>query len=166
MATALFISTDDIKKKSILKGNLDVDNFIQYIQVAQETHILSYLGTDLYNKIAADILASTLAGDYLTLTNTYIKPMLIHWSIVEALPFLSYTVDNVGITKRSSENSETVNKDEVDFLIEKERQIASNYTDRFIAYMCDNSSLFPEYSTNTGSDVTPINTTNFSGWVL
>ncbi len=166
MATALFISTDDVKRKSILKGNLDVDNFIQYIQVAQETHILSFLGTDLYDKISADIIADTLTGDYLTLTTNYIKPMLIHWSVVEALPFLASTVDNVGITKRSSENSEVVSKVDVDSMIEKARQIASNYTDRFIDYICANSELFPEYSTNSDGDVKPINDTNFTGWVI
>ena len=166
MAKALFISTDDVKRKSILKGSLDVDNFIQYIEVAQDTHILSFLGTDLYDKISADIIASTLTGVYLTLTTDYIKPMLIHWSVVEALPFLASTVDNVGITKRSSENSEVTSKEDVDFMIEKARQIASNYTDRFIAYICENSASFPEYSTNTGSDVKPETDTNFTGWVI
>lgn len=166
MAKALFISTDDVKRKSILKGNLDVDNFIQYIEVAQDTHILSFLGTDLYDKISADIIASSLTGVYLTLTTDYIKPMLIHWSVVEALPFLASTVDNVGITKRSSENSEVTSKEDVDFMIEKARQIASNYTDRFIAYICENSTSFPEYSTNSGSDVKPETDTNFTGWVI
>lgn len=166
MAKALFISTDDVKRKSILKGNLDVDNFIQYIEVAQDTHILSFLGTDLYDKISADIIADTLTGNYLTLTTNYIKPMLIHWSVVESLPFLASTVDNVGITKRSSENSEVASKEDVDFMIEKARQIASNYTDRFIDYICANSDLFPEYSTNSDGDVKPETDTNFTGWVM
>ena len=155
-----------LKRKSILKGNLDVDNFIQYIEVAQDTHILSFLGTDLYDKISADIIADTLTGNYLTLTTNYIKPMLIHWSVVESLPFLASTVDNVGITKRSSENSEVASKEDVDFMIEKARQIASNYTDRFIDYICANSDLFPEYSTNSDGDVKPETDTNFTGWVM
>ena len=92
--------------------------------------------------------------------------MLIHWSVVEVLPFLASTVDNVGITKRSSENSEVVSKVDVDSMIEKARQIASNYTDRFIDYICANSELFPEYSSNSDGDVKPINDTNFTGWVI
>ena len=166
MAKALFISTDDVKRKSILKGNLDVDNFIQYIEVAQDIHIQNYLGTDLYDKISADILASTLAGDYLTLTTNYIKPMLIHWSVVEALPFIAYTADNIGITRRDAENSTSADKTEIDFLVEKARIIASYYTDRFVAYICENSDSFPEYSTNTDSDVKPSTDTNFTGWVI
>jgi uncharacterized protein YueI len=50
MAYALLISTEDVKKFSILNGNLDVDDFIQYIKIAQDITIQNYLGTDLYDK--------------------------------------------------------------------------------------------------------------------
>ncbi len=46
MAYALLISTDDVKKFTILNGNLDVDDFIQYIKIAQDITIQNYLGTD------------------------------------------------------------------------------------------------------------------------
>ena len=65
MATALFISRTDLVKNSILDGNVDTDKFIQWIKIAQEIHIKNYLGTYLYNKISADIIAGTLSGDYL-----------------------------------------------------------------------------------------------------
>ena len=50
MAYALLISTEDVKRFTILNGNLDVDDFIQYIKIAQDITIQNYLGTDLYNK--------------------------------------------------------------------------------------------------------------------
>ena len=65
MATALFINRTDLVKNSILDGNTDTDKFIQFIKVAQQINIQNYLGTDLYNKISADILAGTLTGNYL-----------------------------------------------------------------------------------------------------
>ena len=51
MAKALFITVIDLKRKSIIDGNLDADKVIQFIEVAQDTHIQNYLGTDLYNKL-------------------------------------------------------------------------------------------------------------------
>ena len=93
--------------------------------------------------------------------------MLIHWAMVEYLPFAAYTVSNKGVYKHSSENSENVSKDEVDFLIEKERNTAQYYTERFISYMTFNASLkFPEYYTNSNEDVYPDKDANFEGWVL
>lgn len=166
MAEALLITRTDLVKFTAMNGNVDTDKFIQYIKIAQDIHIQGYLGTDLLQKIQADIVASTLTGDYLTLVETYVKPMLIHWAMVEYMPFAAYTIANKGVYKHSSENSENVDKIEVDFLIEKERKIAEHYTQRFIDYMCFNQSKFPEYNTNSNGDMYPNTDTNFSGWVL
>jgi len=43
MAYALLISTEDVKKFTILNGNLDPDDSIQYIKIAQDTTIQNYL---------------------------------------------------------------------------------------------------------------------------
>jgi hypothetical protein len=167
MAQALFINRKDLVKFTAMNGNVDTDSFIQYVKIAQDIHVQNYIGTDLYNKIQADIIASSLTGDYLSLVTDYIKPMLIHWAMVEYLPFAAYTVSNKGVYKHSSENSENVSKDEVDFLIEKERNTAQYYTERFISYMTFNASTkFPEYYTNSNEDVYPDKDANFEGWVL
>ena len=166
MATALFIKRQDLVRNSILDGNVDTDKFIQYIKIAQEIHIRNYLGTDLYNKISTDILAGTLTGDYLELVNTYVQPMLIHYAMVDYLPFAAYQIKNGGVFKHSSENAETATKEEVDFLINKERDIAEYYTRRFIDYMSFNQELFPEYYSNTNDDIHPDTDATFNGWVL
>ena len=167
MAQALFINRKDLVKFTAMNGNVDTDSFIQYVKIAQDIHVQNYIGTDLYNKIQSDIIASSLTGDYLSLVTDYIKPMLIHWAMVEYLPFAAYTVSNKGVYKHSSENSENVSKDEVDFLIEKERNTAQYYTERFISYMTFNASTkFPEYYTNSNEDIYPDKDANFEGWVL
>merc|ERR1711965_718282 len=71
-ATALFISRTDLVKNSIIDGNVDTDKFIQFIKIAQQIDIQNLLGTDLYNKIGADIVAGNLSGDYLSLVNDYV----------------------------------------------------------------------------------------------
>jgi hypothetical protein len=166
MAEALLITRDDLVRFTSVNGNVDTDKFIQYIKIAQDIHIQNYLGTELLNKIKADIIATTLSGDYLSLVETYIKPMLIHWAMVEYLPFAAYTIANKGVYKHSSENAENVSKDEVDFLLEKERKIAQHYTQRFIDYMSFNQQLFPEYNDNSNGDMYPDTNNNFIGWVL
>lgn len=166
MAQALFVTRDDIVKYTALNGNIDTDKFIQWVKVAQDIHIQNYLGTKLYNKINDDIVANTLANPYLMLLNVYIKPMVIHWSMVEYMPFAAYTIANKGVYKHGSENSTNVEKSEVDFLVEKERSIAQNYTRRFIDYMSFNQSSFPEYNTNSNADVYPDKQADFGGWYL
>jgi len=99
MAEALFITTSDIAKFTALNGNVDVDKYTQFIKIAQDVHLQNYLGTDLFNKINDDIVASTLASPYTTLVTNYIKNVLIHWAMVEYLPFAAYTMANKGVYK-------------------------------------------------------------------
>jgi len=169
MATALFITRKQLVQNSILDGNVDTDKFIQFVKIAQEIHIRNYLGTDLYNKISTDIAGTggaSLTGNYLTLVTTYIQPMLIHFAMVDYLPFAAYQIKNGGVFKHISENAESVSKNEVDFLVEKERDIAEYYTRRFIDYMSFNQSLFPEYTSNSNEEIDPDKDALFNGWVL
>jgi len=166
MSYPLLITTEDIPRFTALNGNVDVDKYIQFALIAQDIHIQNFTGTNLLEKILADITAGNLAGDYLDLVNNHLKKMLIHFAMAEFLPFAAYNIANSGIYKKSSENAETVDKNEVDYLVEKERQIAQHYTDRFIAYICNNSSLFPEYNNNTSEDLDPSDNAFSAGWVL
>jgi len=167
MAEAILITRKDVVKFTAMNGAVDTDKFIQYIKIAQDVHVQNYLGTDLLESIQAKIIAGTLTGDYLSLVTDYVKPLLCHWAMVEYLPFAAYTIANKGVYKHSSENAENVSKEEVDFLIEKERTTAQYYTDRFIDYMSFNaSSKFPEYYSNNDNDIYPDKDANFSGWVL
>jgi len=166
MANVLFVTTEDIKIFTVLNGNLDVDKFRQFTLIAQDILIQNYLGTKLYKKIYNDIADDDLQAPYSTLLTTYIKPMVIHWAMVEFLPFSAYIVGNKGVFKHGSENSSSVDKSEVDFLIEKQRDIAQHYTRRFIDYMCNNSATFPEYNENTNEDMYPDKKSDFGGWQI
>lgn len=166
MAEALLITRQDVVKFTAMNGNVDTDNFIQYVKIAQDIHIQNYLGTDLLEKIKTDIVNEDLAGDYLALVVNYVKPMLIHWAMVEYLPFAAYTIANKGVYKHNSENATNVEKVEIDFLIEKERSIAQHYTERFIDYIAFNNDLFPEYNSNSNGDMYPDTNNNYTGWYL
>ena len=110
MATALFISRTDLVKNTIIDGSVDTDLFIQYIKISQEIHIQRALGSKLYDRISADIIAGTLTGNYLSLVTDYVQPMLIHCAMVDYLPFAAYQVKNGGVFKHRSENAETAKR--------------------------------------------------------
>ena len=107
-----------------------------------------------------------IPADYKNLLETYVKPMLIHWAMVEYLPFAAYTIANKGVYKHGSENAENVDKNEIDFLVNKERSIAEHYTERFINFMNFNQIDFPEYNTNSNGDMFPDDINNYGGWIL
>jgi hypothetical protein len=166
MATPLFITSTDLKKNTFIDGNVDVNKFLQFIKIAQEIHLQNYLGGKLYDKISNDILAGTLTGNYFDLVQNFLKDMLIHYAMVDYLPFAAFQLANGGVYKHRSENSESATQNEIDILITKHRNFAQFYTRRFIDYMCFNNNLFPEYNANQNDDMYPDDNANFVGWVL
>jgi len=170
MSKALFISVRDLRRKSIIDGNLDSDKVIQFIEVAQDTHIQNYLGTDLYNKLQALIIDGEIDdsgnANYKTLLTKYIKPMLIWFTQSNYMPFAMYQISNGGVFKHRSENSDSVSQEEMAMLINKVSETAEFYTRRFIDYMSYNSTLYPEYNSNSDGDMYPDKDVNFHSWVL
>ena len=171
MAKALFITSKDIKRYSVLSGSVDVDRFIYMVEIAQDTEIQNYLGTKLLEKLQALIIAGTIDqpanSAYKILLETYVKPMTIYWALVCYMPFAAYTVGAKGVFKGQSENALTVDKEEVDYLVEKYRDIAQFYTNNFIDFMIYNQTTYPEYNQNENSDTYPdTSNSDFGGWVL
>ena len=167
MSKALFVTRHDISVFTAANGNIDNDKLLPFINQAQDIHIQNYLGTDLYNKIQADIVGSTLVDPYLSLLNDYIKDMLLHWTMVEYLPYAGVNIANGGIYTKNPENSTALTKEHVDYLIQKSESTAQFYTRRFRDYMINNAaSLFPEYYSNSQSDMYPDDVAENQSWVL
>jgi hypothetical protein len=168
MSKALFVTRHDISVFTAANGSIDNDKLLPFINQAQDIHIQNYLGTDLYNKIQAEIVAGTLADPYLALLNDYIKDMLLHWSMVEYLPYAGVNIANGGIYTKNPENSTALTKEHVDYLIQKSESTAQFYTRRFIDYMQSGvaPSNFPEYYSNTQADMYPDDVAENQTWVL
>lgn len=163
---AILITNDEIKRYSPIKGNLDDDKLSTYIEIAQDIHLQSYLGSKLYDKIQEYALANALPAEYELLVVDYIKPMLMRWALVEYMPFAAYTIANNGVFKHNSENSSDVSKEEIDTLTLKYTKIAIHYTQRLVDFMCDNSTDYPEYNDNIGSDMRPLRNVSYGGIYL
>lgn len=167
MAKVLFIQRKDLVTFTAANGNVDTDKLLPYVEMAQDIEVQRLLGTDLYEKLKADINGNTLTGNYLTLVDTYIKPILIHYGFMRALPYLGITIANGGIYRNSAENATALTKDEVEYLVEAERDAAQYYSTRMIDYLNFNASAnFPEYFTNQNEDISPDYDDNFNGWYL
>ena len=159
----LFVSENKIKDSTALGGNIDNEFIVPYLKVAQKKYIETKLGTDLFESLQTKITAGSLAGVYQTLVDDYIQDALVHWGFYECLPFLRVRVANNGIGVKTSENLESMSQQDMSTLREEIRNTAEFYTERLVEYLCNNNSLYPEYSTNTGEDVRPDKNSFYSG---
>ena len=167
---ALFISLNDLKRKSIIDGNTDGDKLIQFIEVAQDIHIQNYLGGKLYEKLQNLIVTGdinlAINEKYKTLIDTYIKPMLVWYTQASYLPFAMYQISNGGVFKHRSENSETITVEEMHSMLNRIQDTAEFYTRRFVDYMGFYSQNYPEYNQSTNGEMYPDKDVNFHSWVL
>ena len=162
----LFISPEDLVKRTAINGNVDRDQMIQFIKIAQDIHVQAILGTALYNRLKTDVLNNTLAGNYETLLEDYVQDVLVHYSMTEILPFLAYKVSNGGVFKKQSENSEGIEKSELEYLIQRARDIAEHYGRRLVSYLTFYGSLTPEYYENQNGEMYPTDGQSFHGWYM
>jgi hypothetical protein len=154
-AFSLFVSENKIKQSTAINGNVDPKFLVPYVRVAQEKRIHERLGSDLYNKISDEIQAGTLSGNYKILVDDYIADALVHWSFYECIPFLRFKVQNGNIYSKTSETGEAMSNSDASHFREEIANTAEFYENRLVDYLCNNNNLFPEYKTNTGSDVNP-----------
>jgi len=170
MSYVLFISESKLKDSTALNLNVDVNLLLPYVRQAQKLYVETKLGTDLNNKLKDLIVAGTVndVGNeaYKTLLDDYVGDMLPNWAFYHAVPFLRFKIENGNIYSKTSETGTALSTEESQHLREEVRNTAEYYTERMISYLCNNNSLFPEYSTNTGADVNPDSNAYYNGMNL
>jgi hypothetical protein len=166
MSYVLFISEAKLKDSTAINLNVDVDLLLPYVRQAQKLYVETKLGTDLTDKLKAEITAGTLAGAYKTLVDDYIGDMLPNWAFYHAIPFLRFKIENGNIYSKVSETGTALSTEEAQHLREEVRNTAEYYTERMIDYVCNNTSSFAEFSTNSGADVSPDRNAYYNGMNL
>ena len=170
MSYVLFISEAKLKDSTAINLNVDVDLLLPYVRQAQKLYVETKLGTDLNNKLKDLIVAGTVGAvgneAYKTLLDDYIGDMLPNWALYHCIPFLRFKVENGNIYSKTSETGTAMSVEESQHLREEIRNTAEYYTERMIDYICNNNSLFPEYSTNSGADVDPDRNAYYNGMNL
>ena len=111
-------------------------------------------------------LVQTLTTNYKTLLNDYVGDMLPSYSLYHAFNYLRHKVENGNIFSKNSETGTALTTEEAQSFREEILNTGSYYRERLIDYICNNNSLFPEYNTNTGSDVNSSTENYYNGMNL
>ena len=170
MSYVLFISEQKLKDSTAINLNVDVNILLPYVLQAQTLYIEPKLGTQLYEHIKGLIQAGTIGNvgnaAYKTLLDDYISFVLVNYSFYHAIPYLRFKIENGNIYSKTSETGTALSTEESQSLREEISNTAQYYTERLIEYIRNNTSLFPEYSTNSGADVNPDKNAYYNGMNL
>ena len=112
---------------------------------AQEMDILPLLGEILYERILDDIDTDSLAGEYKTLVETYLAPVLAYRVYQRLIYALGFKVAEGNVYRSQSENGAAVTNTDLSLLSRNAAKIAENYSDRLVNWLCNRTSAIPEY---------------------
>lgn len=160
MAQALFLSETYLKTTTVLPFNLDVKEYYPFINICQDTYIRDVLGDSLYDKIYTGLIANTLNANEIQLLQI-IRPTLAHYIIYKALPFLRDKIKNIGVVSTADDKQTRSDDKPFDKLRQEILDTAEYYMTRLQKYLCNNSSLFPEYN-YSNKDVNPNKTSGYN----
>lgn len=158
-----FISETFIKETTILNENVDPKLIAPAIIEAQDMHIQTIIGSELYNKIDTMIgdksITGTTNAPYKLLLDNYIQPALKYYTLAELVLPMSFKLMNKSISSRSSDNANPISVDDFALVRETFMNKAEFYGQRLMYYLLDNRNTYPEYLNvsvvNVFSRITP-----------
>ena len=151
-SNTLLISVQQLKERTGLHSNVDEKQVTPDIKYCQDAYIMPLLGTALMEKLQADIEAGIPTGNYLILWNDYVLDALCYYVLGESPMTLTYQLYNKGLVRKTSENTQTPDVQEIISMADKYKKRAEWYGQRLADYLMQNYSLFTEY-TNPGSGI-------------
>jgi len=170
MSYVLFISEAKLKDSTAINLNVDPQILLPYVLQAQRIYIEPKLGTDLYQKLETLITAGTIGNvgneAYKTLVDEYVGDCLPSWAFHMCIPYLRFKTENGNIYSKTSETGNALSTEEAQHLREEVRNNAEYFTERMIQYITNNITLFPEYNTNSGADISPDQNAYYNGMNL
>lgn len=136
------ISEELFKLHSPVTSNVQIEEFLPYICIAQELHIEPILGEPLMTEIKQQIANNSLSETNSSLV-VKIAPALSFYAVYQALPFHWATIANKGVTIRESENSKGVDAKDIAQLRRWVKDDADLLKGQLIDYLCKCRTNYP-----------------------
>lgn len=141
----LLISYTNLVAASELNDNIDPKKILPLIREVQEMRVQPVIGARLFEKLKAGIVADDLTQDYKDLLNGPIKDVMVH-NVLADLPYkMNFNFSNVGVTKRTSENSQAIEDKDLEKFINFHKSRARWYADRLTDFIKRDVTKYPEF---------------------
>ena len=154
MAIALFASEQYLKAYTPIGGLVEFSEIEPSLHLAQDSWIQDILGSNFYVYLQEQYRDQQLNPDE-TILVSLIKPALAFRVAATMLPFLHMQMKNKGVLTQSGDYSQPIDLDALKYLRNELQNGAEFYSVRLSRFLCENRSLFPEYTTDNEYDMRP-----------
>ena len=139
MKNTLFISVSSIKERTGLHANVDDKLVLPEIKTAQDMYIHPLLGSGLYERLQDGIDANNLTADEVALLDNFITDTLIYYVLSELPTGLSYQFYNKGLVRKTSDNTDQPQMQDLLDISARYRKRAEFYAERMVKFLKQNA---------------------------
>ena len=104
-----------LKEYSLLPLNFDVKEIWNFVPLTEQLHIVPIIGKELYNELLDQVENNTVSPENASLL-LEIYPFEGLALMEVCMPYLAMHISQVGITKGKSENSDSVEVEDINYL--------------------------------------------------
>lgn len=133
------------KKYSPIPRNFNIDDIRPYFNIAEQIWVIPILGHPLYEELLEQVVKNEVSEENSTLL-LMLYPYLSYSIVYEALPFISYHLTEVGITKGKSDNSDSVSINDVNYINSHIRAQVEAMKSLFKKWLNEHSENYPLYT--------------------
>lgn len=141
-----FIDLSDFSPEIPMPDDIDDKRLAGPIYDTQETYIRPLLCDDLYEEICSQIDAGTLTAANQTLLDDYIKPVHKRYAFADFLLRHPFTVTKESIVRKSADESEFVDVDNISKLATMHRSYGQTFAAKLTQFLEDNQADYPLYN--------------------
>lgn len=131
-----------LKEYSLLPINFNTDEIWNFIPLAEQLHIVPIIGQEMYNELLDKVENNEVTPENASLL-LQIYPFEGLAIMEVSMPYIAFHITEVGITKGSSENSDSVTTNDINYLTNYVRSQMVPYKERLIEFISQNSELYP-----------------------
>lgn len=131
-----------LKEYSLLPTNYSIQEIWNFIPIAENLHIVPLIGEDKYNELLDQVEHNNVSHDNAQLL-LQIYPFESLAIMEVAIPYIAFHITEVGITKHSSDNSESASTDDINYLVNYIRSQMIPTKEKLVKYLKANDLLKP-----------------------
>ena len=145
-----------LKEYSLLPINFNTDEIWNFIPLAEQLHIVPIIGQEMYNELLDQVENNEVTPENASLL-LQIYPFEGLAIMEVSMPYIAFHITEVGITKGSSENSDSVTTNDINYLTNYVRSQMVPYKERLIEFISQNSELYPNIKIEKKCEKQPTN---------
>ena len=148
----LLVSEEKLKAFTTINENVSPQLLIPYILNSQETYLVNLIGSSFLKELYLQVRTNTVTAANQFILDEFIGQVVLQYGLMMALPFLKYKILNKSILSPKSESADSIDLDELKYLVAQVKNTAEQYAMLLQRYLFWHSADYPLWNNALAMD--------------